>query len=77
MTEEMILVCIEASDPTPFKDNAFSKCADCGVIVQHRPWVTAHLTKLCMPCAGKRVAADPNPEVTIDPRSIEEIRRLK
>lgn len=47
-------VCITADTKTPFDDNLFGECHDCGVKVQFRPYVPTNLGKLCLSCFVER-----------------------
>jgi hypothetical protein len=46
-----VVVCIRASDPSPFTDNLRGVCMECGGTVQFRPYVPVSLPKLCIACA--------------------------
>ena len=51
------VVCILASDPTPFTDNVLTYCADCIAPIQHRPTAPKRPKKICIRCAQISVLA--------------------
>ena len=70
---EMILVCVRADEPTPWKaTNLFGVCSFCGVAIQFRPHAPPHATKACMRCFNER--ADPDKDVyLVTRRSLAEV----
>lgn len=54
-----VLMCMRTDDSTViFLDNVRCPCADCGAEIHHRPYVPAHVTKVCTVCVQKRIMAD-------------------
>jgi hypothetical protein len=45
------VLCATADTPSPFGDDVLVPCAGCGVMIRHRPYIPAHVTKLCPVCA--------------------------
>jgi hypothetical protein len=53
-----IVVCMPASTPAKFADDAFADCArGCGTRVRHRPQVPDHAVKICLACAKVEIKA--------------------
>lgn len=59
---DAVVMCVLASEPACFADDAFSPCADCGRQLRHRPYVPAHVRKLCLMCVEAMLATTPSPE---------------
>lgn len=51
-------ICSYLTDPTPFKDNVETVCADCGIGIRHRPHCPRTPPKLCFRCVAKRISSD-------------------
>lgn len=49
------VVCVLASEPTPFIDNLTGVCVDCGQAVQFRPHAPKRPPKICLQCMLDRV----------------------
>ena len=47
------VVCVLATASSPFTDNVFTRCAECGVGIQHRPHAPKSPRKLCIRCTMK------------------------
>jgi hypothetical protein len=52
------VVCVLATDQTPFTDNVFAFCCKCDVKVQHRPHAPKAPKKICMACAMPDMEAE-------------------
>lgn len=52
------VVCILASESTPFTDNLKGPCAKCGIELQFRPHVPKKPPKWCLACTLKEIEAD-------------------
>ena len=52
-----VCICVLAISATPFSDNVVTACADCGVVIQHRPHVPSVLDKICIRCGDGRIFA--------------------
>jgi hypothetical protein len=56
--EADICVCVLADAATPFTDNVFDVCRDCGRAIQYRPHVPKKPPKICVECAVNRMKED-------------------
>lgn len=71
------LVCVLASEPTPFPDNVFDFCAKCGAKVQHRPHAPRAPKRVCMACVMpeiEREALRGDLEIVATARTASEVR---
>ena len=46
----MVVNCASGDSERLFNDDVATSCAGCGIEVYHRPYIPAHLTKLCVTC---------------------------
>lgn len=72
-----ICLCILAFETSAFTDDVFTKCADCGIGIRHRPHAPAQLDKVCLECGTVRLAeqAIANPDQPIKLAVTPETRR--
>jgi len=64
-----VLVCADAEASSPFTDNVYTTCGDCGRAVYHRPNVSAP-RYVCWTCFERHVADGQVDGVTVTHRSI-------
>jgi hypothetical protein len=48
--DDVVVVCIPAEWPSPFKDNMLSVCSQCECTIAFRPYLTPAPVKICVTC---------------------------
>lgn len=48
---DAVVMCVLASDHSPYDDNKRALCMFCGRVVQFRPYIPDANKKVCIPCA--------------------------
>lgn len=71
---DVLLVCRDASDPTPFTDNVPCMCVLCGAALQRRPIVPERAKPVCFRCFMARV--QPNDKVFATRMTVVELQEL-
>lgn len=72
------VVCVRATDFSPYKDNVFSFCCECGEKVQHRPHVPTVPKKICLKCATpmmEEAAKNKSLEIDVTKETAAEVKR--
>jgi hypothetical protein len=68
----VVVVCVRATDFSPYADNLHGECALCHVSVQHRPHVPQPCTLICKECFLARV--EDGETIYATPRTLAEVQ---